>query len=217
MRSTIFSYIEEILALQYVGFYLRDAAISIILWRSTSAIRCMGRDVTFPLHSMMAFILLAILVEKPQFLPSFTLFSIAWLLLATMEYRRGLPDVWSRCKSFMELTECLAYGESRVAPDTIAPFANAEAADAFLKQWQKRIADAEDMATAVYDDEAISRGEDTEALLSELDTIALSAPRRGTAISLDPFRPILFPVREFHGFHMIFAEHSAHSSILCGK
>ena len=133
----------------------------------------------------------ALLVECPQFLPSCILFGVAWLLLATMEYRRHLPDVWSRCKSFKELAECLAFGQSRVPPDSIEPYTNSEAADAFVQQWQTRIAAAEESAANAYEGEAIKQEDDTEAL-AELDPNVVSAPRRG--ISLDPFRPILFPV-----------------------
>ena len=188
-RST--SYIEELLALQQVGFYLQDASISVLLWRSTTPVLICGRTISIPLHSATAFIMSALLVERPQFLPSFVLFGIAWLLLASMEYRRHLPDVWSRCKSFKELAECLAFGESRVPPDAIEPYTNSEASDAFVQQWQKRIAAAEESAAMAYEGEAIKQEDDTEAL-TEFDSNVVSTPRRG--ISLDPFRPILFPV-----------------------
>ncbi|GKY95229.1 hypothetical protein MPSEU_000485800 [Mayamaea pseudoterrestris] len=189
------SYVEELLALQQAGFYMRDAAVSLFLWRCTSPIKLLGRSIALPVHSITAFILSALVVERPQLFPSFVLFGIAWLLLASMEYRRHLPDLWSRCKSYKELAGCLIFGESRAAPELIAPYTNSSAAEAFMIQWQKRIADVEDAASRDYEQDFNQADDDTDALPGPRPP-SLAPPKRAGGISLDPFRPILFPIQQ---------------------
>jgi hypothetical protein len=186
-------YVEELLAMHQAIFYLRDAAISLLLWRGTTPVQVQGLIIFLPIHSLTAFILSALAVERPQYLPSFALFGIAWLLLATMEYRRHIPDVWSRCKSFKEIAECFVFGESGASSESIAPYTESEATDAFMKQWQQRIVDAEDAASKAYEELAVEPDDDSEVLL-EHSPNSHSSPKRGSRISLDPFRPILFPV-----------------------
>ena len=56
--------------------------------------------VLVPVHSITAFLATTLLVEKPQLLPSYIFFSMAWILMAAMDYRSKFPDVWSRCRTF---------------------------------------------------------------------------------------------------------------------
>jgi hypothetical protein len=167
--------------------YLKDAGTSVLLWRGTSHVQIKGKTVKLPIHSMTAFVLSVLLVERPQFFPSFFLFSLAWLLLATMEYRRQLPDVWSRCKSYRELAECLFFGESQSGPDSIEAYANDDAARAFLEEWKQRIADAEDAAVHMYEESMIDQDVEPE-MSKEPDSKSLLPAKHTSGISLDPFR-----------------------------
>lgn len=194
--KVINSYIEEILALQNVVFYIQDACIALILWRGSTNVHIMGRRLSLPLHSFAAFFSATLLVERTELIPSFILFAMAWLLLATMEYRRTLPDVWSRCKSYYELTEVLIRGESSRAPDSIQAYENYEEASRFLNQWKSRVEDAERKAAEAYE-ESIKLQEEYAREIDDaggVDTDITS--KRGTGISIDPFKPIIFPVQQ---------------------
>jgi hypothetical protein len=171
--------------LQQIAFHIQDAVLTVVLWRGTAPVQIRGHKFKVPVHSITAFLLSVILVEHPHFLPSFALFAVAWLLLAIMGYRRSSPDVWSRCKSFTELADCLIVGESRAPPDSIAPYTNSDEANAYHLQWQQRLVDAEEAASRAYDDTTIEPDDDT-SLHAEHASDALVSPRRG--VSLDPFR-----------------------------
>ena len=94
------SYIDELLALRHVLLLLQDALIVLILWRGTYELKIGKKTVFIPIHSMATFVVTTTVVEIPQLMPAFFFISIAWILLASMDYRRQHPNAWSRCKSF---------------------------------------------------------------------------------------------------------------------
>lgn len=181
--------------MQHVLFYVQDAALALVLWRGTFAVQIGESSVNLPVHSATAFVLAVFLVEHPRLLPSFFLFGVAWLLLATMDYRRQLPDVWSRCKSFAELFTTLVLGKSNVPPANIEPYYKYDEAQAFLEGWKKRISDAEEKAAKAYEESVRVNDEYAQEMeaLGEVDT-DLTTKRGG--MSIDPFKPILFPVQQ---------------------
>jgi hypothetical protein len=188
-------YIEELLALQHVLFYLQDALVALLLWRGTTTITIGKTVLKLPIHSLTAFVVAATLVERPQLLPSVILFGLAWMLLAIMDYRLQLPDIWSRCKSFSELARTLVLGESGVPPDNIPPGANYEEAQRFHEEWKKRIANAEDAAVKAYEESMKLQ----EEYLQEMDEVDEGDPdlaTRDAGLSIDPFKPLLFPVQQ---------------------
>ena len=191
------SYIEELLALQHILFYLEDGIISLLLWQGTLRIPLGGsrEPLLFPIHSLTAFVLATTLVEHPQLVPSFCFGSIAWLMLALNGYRRNLPDAWSRCKSFRELLEVLVLGKSQTPPDSIKKYENLEKAQAFIDSWKKRISDAEEEAEKAYK-ESLKRQEEYEREMEEIGDETTDISTKGGGVSIDPFKPILFPVQQ---------------------
>lgn len=137
--ANINSYIEELLTIQHLFFYLSDAFLCLLLWRGTYPISVSGKQIKLPVHSLSAFLLAVLVVERPQLVPSALLALIAWVLLAVMDYRRNLPDPWNRCKSYGEFFEILAFGKSSVRPASIGAFENQSEAQEFRDRWQKRI------------------------------------------------------------------------------
>ena len=180
-------------------FYLQDGVIFILLWRGTMRIPIPFRDepLLFPIHSVTAFLCTTFLVEHPQWIPSFFFASIAWLMLASQEYRRSLPEVWSRCKSFKEFVQTLATGESPEPPESIEANENYEKAQVFLDKWKKRIEDAEAAAAKSYE-EQIRAQEEYEREMEELgDTEDTDiATKSGGGVSVDPFKGLLYPVQQ---------------------
>jgi hypothetical protein len=143
------SYIEELLAIQQVVYYIKDAAESLLLWRGTMPIEVGPQTILFPIHSLSAFLVFTYLVEHPQMFPAMFFFFIGWFMLAAMDFRRRSPDVWSRCRSFPEFVTILAFGSTPLGPANIKPFENHEASQEYLEAWQKRITDAEAEAAKV--------------------------------------------------------------------
>lgn len=169
--------------------------MALLLWRGTSNVGIGSIAARVPVHSMTAFVTAIILVERPQLFPSFLLFGVAWALLATMDYRRRLPDVWSRCKSYGQLAKVLAIGESQVSPPTIEPYYNYDAAQEFLEAWKQRISDAEEAAARAYD-ESVKMQEEYANEMEELGVADTDLSTKSDGLSIDPFKPILFPVQQ---------------------
>lgn len=180
-------------------FYIQDGVMALLLWRGTLPVYVpiVDKSFMFPIHSLSAFLIAVLLVENPRLIPSLSFASIAWFLLATQAYRRSLPDVWSRCKSFPEFVETLIMGESTVPKDSIQVRENYIEAQAFLDRWQKRITDAEDAALKSYE-EQVRQQEEYEREMEELgDTADIDiATQMGGGVSIDPFKGILFPVQQ---------------------
>lgn len=199
-KSPGFRYIEELLALHHVVFYLQDAVMSLLLWRGSLPIPTPFHDepFLFPIHSLTAFLTMILLVEHPHWVPSFFFACIAWIMLASQGYRHSLPDVWSRCKSFNSFVVALAMGESPDPPESIEAYANYDEAQAFLDKWQKRIEDSEAAAKKSYE-EQIRVQEEYEREMEELgDTkdTDIASKSGGGGVSIDPFKSLLFPVQQ---------------------
>lgn len=94
---------------------------------------------------------MTLVVERPQLIPSLNFFMIGWVLLAIMDYRRRLPDVWSRSRTFSEFVFILISGKSSIPYDDIKYMENYEAAQAFVESWKRRIEEADEAAKKAYE------------------------------------------------------------------
>jgi hypothetical protein len=190
-----FRYIEELLALQHALFYVNDALVSVLLWRGTTNVTIGSRTLKLPIHSITAFFAAVLLVEHPQLLPSFFFYGVAWIFFATMDYRSQLPDVWSRCKTYLELARTLALGDSGTPPVTIAPLENYAEAKRFTDEWRKRITDSEEKAAKAYRDSVRLQEEYANEAEEFVETDTDMSTKQG-GLSIDPFKPLLFPVQQ---------------------
>ena len=99
--------------------YVEDALITLLLWRGHFPVKIDGKEYLLPIHSFNAFVVAIMLVERPEYYPSFCFAVIAWVMVAVMGWRRNNPDVWSRCYSFAEILEKIVVGKCSSPPDNI--------------------------------------------------------------------------------------------------
>lgn len=189
------SYIEELLAYQQLLFYVEDSIISLLMWRPQSHFTVMGKEFGIPTHSIIAFVCFASLVEKPQFLPSFFFFSVAWFLIAVMSFRRQAPNPWNRCKSFAELCNMLVLGKSMAPPDLIKPQQNINETRSTIDEWQKRMVESEERAKKAYED-SLKAQEAYEKDMAEIGEAKTDISTKAGGVSVDIFKPIFFPIQK---------------------
>lgn len=81
--------------------YLLDVLAEILLWRGTTKLNMFGKAyaVWFPIHSLLLFIGMVVSVERPQFIPSIILYSIAYALLQNNYHLSSHPSPWHRVRS----------------------------------------------------------------------------------------------------------------------
>lgn len=174
---------------------MNDALVSVLLWRGATNLTIGTRSLKLPIHSLAAFFAAVLLVERPQLLPSFFLFGIAWIFFATMEYRSQLPDVWSRCKTYSELAKTLALGISGSPPVSIAPLENYAEAKRFADEWRKRITESEEKAAKAYRESVRLQEEYANEAEEFVETDTDMSTKQG-GMSIDPFKPLLYPVQQ---------------------
>jgi hypothetical protein len=175
--------------------YLEDALMTLLLWRGHFPVKIGGRQFSLPIHSFNAFVVAIVLVERPEYYPSFCFATIAWVMLAIMGWRRNNPDVWTRCYSFAEILEKIVVGKCSTPPDRIEPFQDFDVAKKALEKWMSRLKDAEDKAQRAY----IEAQKEEEERLKELEEIGETdadiSTKVGGGISIDPIKAALHPVQ----------------------
>ncbi len=169
--------------------------MTLLLWRGHFHLKIGEKDVSLPVHSFNAFFLAIVLVENPEYYPSFCFAVFAWLMIAVMGWRRNNPDVWARCYSFAEILEKVVVGTSSTPPHDIKPFHNFDAAKRALEKWMSRIADAEEKAQRAYDEAQKLEQERLKELEEIGDADADISTKVGGGISLDPLKGVLYPAQ----------------------
>lgn len=147
---------------------------------------------------MAAFVIGIVLVERPQFIPSFYFMSIAWLLFATQFFRRHQPNPWHRCKSFTDIFVALVWGDS-FPPARIEPNQDEEEVLAYEKMWNKKIEDATKRA-AVAAKDAECEAEEAEAaaeLIGDTDTDITTKVGGHFSLKVDILKPYLEPYQVY--------------------
>jgi len=174
---------------------VKRALVSLIFWRGQFDVEFMGNSYMLPVHSMIAFLIFVLLVERPLYIPSFFFASIAWLMLAIMFQRLHNPNPWRRCKSFLELFLTLVIGSSGTGPLSIKANENKAEAVAFEQRLRQRIMDAEaaslKAAKEAEEEQALAEKEADEIGETNID---ISKQRSG-GHSIDPFRKIMEPIQ----------------------
>ena len=93
-----------------------DAMKVVLLWRGNFPLkfRFFKKSYTFkvPFHSMVAFAWGIILSNNFDRIVSFFCFWFAWVLFATLEYRRDNPNPWKRPRTYIELAGILLFNKS---------------------------------------------------------------------------------------------------------
>lgn len=209
-------YAEE---LQSTGLALipimKNAAYTVLFWRGhyplgLRVFRCpplpAGDDISFwnrytksitillPLHSVVAFVGAALLVEDYNLFPSFLLFAVGWLFLATSGHIRDNPSPWRHTRSFQELISTFVANSS--SPLTIEPNQNLEEVQEYVakkeeaekrlkEEAEKRAKQEEKSRDAVGHLESAQDG-------AEVD---MRTQTGGLGVSVNPLKPILYPMQ----------------------
>ena len=199
-HRTISSYIEELMTYMECYYYLEDAVLNVILWRGHFPLKLGKKTIALlPVHSFNLFLCMVVLVERPTLFPSFCCATIAWVLLAVMGYKRNVPDPWDGCRSFGEIMQQLILGKCLSGPDDIPAFANAEKSKEFTEKWKKRVEEAEKMAERRRL-KAIEEQEEWQKEMEEIgDTNVDISTKSGGGVSIDPLKPILYPIQQYLG------------------
>ena len=144
-QRTLNAYVDELQSYKYMLHHFEDAAVSLLFWRGTFPIR-ITKKVSFliPLHSIAMFLVGITLAERPTLFPSFSMFSIGWLLMAVQNYRFKSPNPWDQCRSYNEILQMLINGVNLMPAPSIAPHHNEKESKEYEEKWNKRIAKAEE-------------------------------------------------------------------------
>lgn len=192
-------YVDELQSYQGVLLYLKEAVLSLLLWRGNHSVDLFGKNYSVPLHSMTAFIGCVFIVENPQLIPSAFFASISWILIASMFFRRHHPNPWCRCKSFTDILVALVYGDS-FPPANITPGENDKAIVAWEEYWMKKAADAQKAAEEAAQ-EAADEEEENEAAAGDLgdgdNDLSTKANGKLIPISVDPLKPYMEPFQAY--------------------
>mmetsp|Transcript_62419 Transcript_62419/g.75113 ORF Transcript_62419/g.75113 Transcript_62419/m.75113 type:complete len:527 (+) Transcript_62419:2-1582(+) len=190
----LMSFLDELKSYQLVLFYLEDAFETALFWRNSVTVDLWGStSIGLPLHSVVLFVLGTTMVEYPQLIPSFSMLGIAWIMLATMQYRSNVPCYWKRCRTFQELLVALIFDRSISGPPSVKPNQDQEQYEEWLRRWQERI----DKAAKHAEKAQIQYEKFTKELENaEGGGLDISTPQHQSVLSmLNLFKKMLHPLQ----------------------
>ena len=117
--GAIMAYKNELLGYVDIFHYIGQSLLTVLLWRGHYEI---GDGVMLPLHSAAAFLMAIYVVEDFSLLPPCGLFCVAWLLLATNEFKQRHPSPWRQTLTYAEMWRALL--TNTAPPERIEPHEN---------------------------------------------------------------------------------------------
>lgn len=197
--ETVTAYRAELESYLIVWHYIKVSAISLLLWRGQKEIKWRNSRVQIPIHSAVFFIMGITLVENFDLLPSYFLFSIAWLLLTTNEFRQKHPSPWHESLSYLQLWYAVL--ANQVPPVVIDSHENEGAIRSYEAEQKRRqerevarakeIRERAERIDALFSDERNSAAE----AFSDDNATKLGAYRTG----LNPLAKALLPIQQTLG------------------
>eukprot|EP00934_Nitzschia_sp_Nitz4_P005692 Nitzschia sp. Nitz4//scaffold348_size17284//6198//9518//NITZ4_008842-RA/size17284-processed-gene-0.10-mRNA-1//-1//CDS//3329548688//5682//frame0 len=179
--------------------YITAALATIILWRGHFEVSAGGRFKLFlPVHSAVAFTMGVLLVENPNFLPSFSLFSIAWFLLATNELRQRNPSPWHQTMTYCQLWYAVL--ADKAPPAIIDSHEN----EAIIKKYNDEIERRRQLHIKKVE-AARKNSEKLSTYLSDEKTSAAEgfdeddSTKLGGGVQLNPLAIVLLPIQKILG------------------
>jgi hypothetical protein len=192
-----FRYINELRAHQHVTFYLEDALKALILWHGHFPCHIGSKKIMLPLHSLSAFLMAVVLVENPQYFPSFFFAIIAWILLAVGAWRNNSPNVWGKCTSYGTIARKLILGNVH-SEHSISKFENWEETKAQLDNFMRRLEQSEKYA-AIAEEKAQKDAEraqrEEQELLQDQKDLHVNTKVNGVVSQVDPVGRSLLPLQ----------------------
>jgi hypothetical protein len=153
------SYVSEIFEYKSaLSYCIGDAIQSLIFWRGQVEVF----SFLLPVHSILFFVMMSTLVERPYLAPPFFLICVAWIMLANLTIRRQHPSPWHRLPSFRYYLEILKDGHSNLDIQQIEARQGWTEAQAYDEAWKKRLEADEKVAAkrAALEQEIIKVGDD---------------------------------------------------------
>lgn len=178
--------------------YVKEALITLLFWRGHHSVMVGGKGFLLPAHSMVAFVVGVLVVEYPRLIPSFYFLAIAWLLLATMMFRRDHPNSWYRCKTFFDMLAAVVQGDS-FPPAQIAPRQDEQAILAYEEEWQRKV-DREFKAAEEAKQVAAEDADEAERvaeIIGNADNDISTKKKVGFPVSVDLLKPYLEPIQAY--------------------
>ena len=110
--NVVKSYIDELASYQNKLRNIRETIIAIIVWRTNpniekSTLSCL------PLHSMMLFLVGIVVVENPQYIPSFIPGLLLLIMLSNFFTKEQEIQVWNLIPSYFQLCGLLLFGNTK--------------------------------------------------------------------------------------------------------
>ena len=134
--ETLYAYQAELEGHYGQIYQIKRAALTIMFWRGHLRIKLYGTELNLPIHSCVAFVMGVTLIENLNLLPSYLLFSIAWLLTATYEARQTHPSPWAGTLTISDMWSSAIHNKS--FPDSISEFENESAVRAYEEESRLR-------------------------------------------------------------------------------
>ncbi|KAG7337322.1 C2 domain containing protein [Nitzschia inconspicua] len=131
------AYRTELESLVGILYFVRSAILTVLFWRGQRRYNFFGWKAKLPLHSVFAFFLGVTLVENLNLLPSYCLFCVSWLLVATNEERLRDPSPWHASLTVLQMWNAFLTG--KVSPVDIAEYENEAAIRAYEEEMERRM------------------------------------------------------------------------------
>jgi hypothetical protein len=113
-------YFSELVSYWQNYCYVLDILMEIILWRGRLRVSA-TRTLWFPIHSLLLFAAVALVLERPGLAMPTCLYFIAWILLSVNYHASRHPYPWQRVKKSEEINMMALLGRSSTQPEKIEP------------------------------------------------------------------------------------------------
>jgi len=184
----------------YLGIIpsIKEAVMTVLLWRGHYELN-IGAKIKLPLHSILCFFLSTFVVENLNYIPAFSLFCIAWLLLATNEERQRNPSPWKHSLTFSEMWYAVLANSS-----PSIEIADNENEAAIRRYEEAKAAEAKAQVDKTLEmkkqNEELGNYMADEAAESLEDSTAYQATSvGGGGLQINPLKPILLPIQRILG------------------
>lgn len=180
--------------------YINEYFWSLILWKSRFPFHLRlpfskPRKLYIPVQSMIAFSWGIALSRNLELFPSFLAFTVAWVLIATLDEQCYRPNVWQRPRGYFELLTALLFDRTPRYP-RIRTYHDHDQVRRF-QRIDKAIKESQEEVLKMYNEEQdnyYTHAKETSLGTADLD-IATQASGGISDIIMAAFVPILLPVQ----------------------
>jgi hypothetical protein len=191
------NYRDELSSYSNISYNIVDALKVVLLWRGHYHVNLLSFKFGLALHSVIAFVMGITLIENFNLLPSYSLFAIAWFMLATNEHRQHNPSPWHGSMTYGKMWYTFLAGKSPAKE--ICDNENEAAIRRYeASMEERRKQQAEDKERAEANAQKLSEffandDEGSEEVDGDLST------KMGGGPNLNPLKPILLPIQKSLG------------------